>query len=391
MKSELSIEEINSIEELQFIQSEWNTLLAKSETHTVYLTYQWLTTWWSCFKTPNKKLLILAVRDNTELIGLAPLMIVEYSIAGIKIRKIEFISMMRFAYSPSNLSGSLDFIIKAGRHQEVLSSIILHLKNNLRGWVYMRLHPIRFSSSSISVLKSLTKEHDFAYHQRIVFHNIRVPIDTTWEIYCQQRGTNFLKKFKSLENKMMQLGELKYVDITSANYFESAYNTLIEIEARSWKSKNGLPIFHSFYKNFFKKLAKVCSENGMLRLWILELNGKGIAYDLSIMYSDIIESLSSTYDETYAKYSPGHLLSYYAFNKYFLEKRLEINLLWADISSKSKWTSTWDQFDEIFIFTRGCIPKIYYFIFHTIKFYRVYRFLANNYYYLKNKHIGIFF
>ncbi|MDP2209127.1 MAG: GNAT family N-acetyltransferase [Bacteroidota bacterium] len=386
MSHKNNTQEINTIEELRQIEPEWNALLAKSESPTAYLTYEWLTTWWSCFKTPNKKLLILAVRDNTELIGLAPLMVVEYSIAGIPLRKIEFLSMMRFAYSPSNLAGSLDFIIKTGRHKEVLSSIISYLKNNIKGWLYLRLHPISSDSSSISVLEYMAKEQRFSFHRRIVFQNVRIPIDTTWEEYCLQRGQNFLKKFKSLEKKFTQLGELRYLDITSPTDFESTYNTLTEIEARSWKSKHGLQVYHSMYKNFFPKLAKVCSENDMLRLWILELNGKGIAYDLSITYSNKIESLISTYDKSYAKYSPGHLLSYHAFYIYFQEKLREINLLWGELGAKSKWTSTFHKHDEIFIFNRGFIPKMLYLIFHRIKFYRIYRFFANNYYYFKNTH-----
>jgi hypothetical protein len=28
----------------------WNRLLETSETHSIFLTYQWLATWWDCFK-----------------------------------------------------------------------------------------------------------------------------------------------------------------------------------------------------------------------------------------------------------------------------------------------------------------------------------------------------
>lgn len=382
-KSGLMVEEVNSIEELQKIESEWNVLLSKSEAPTAYLTYEWLTTWWSCFKTSNKKLVILTVRDKTELIGIAPLMEVTISIAGITIRKIEFISMMRFAYSPSNLAGSLDFIIKTGRHNGVLACIFSFLKNNIKGWTYLRLHPVRSDSSSIPVLESIANEHRFSLQRRIVFHNVRVPVDTTWEEYCRQRGKNFCKKFTYLEKKIKQLGDLKYFDISSPSSLESAYKTLIDIEHRSWKSKNGLQIYHSMYRNFFPMLAKVCSANGMLRLWILELNGKGIAYDLSIMYSNKIESLISTYDKTYAKYSPGNLLTYHAFNKYFQEKLQEINLLWGDISAKSKWTSTFDTYDEIYIFNTGTPQRLLYFIYNKLMFYRVIRFIINTYDYVK--------
>ncbi len=384
-ESRFVVEEINRIEEVQQIQSDWNALLSKSETQTAYLTYEWLSTWWSCFKTPNKKLLVLTVRDNTELIGIAPFMLVEYSLIGIKIRKIEFISMMRFAYSPSNLAGSLDFIVKTGRHEEVLSTIFIHLKNRIKGWMYLRLHPIYNNSSSIPILENLANELQFSFHRRMVFQNVRIPIDVTWEEYCHQRGKNFLKKFRTLERKIMHIGELKYVDIATPAAYESAFNTLIDIEQSSWKSKIGLQFNHRMYKNFFPKLAKVCGENGMLRLWILELNGKGIAYDFSIIYSKKVESLISTYNESYAGCSPGHLLSYHTFYVYFQEKLREINLLWGGLRAKSKWTSTFDRYDEIFIFNRGFIPKMFYLIFHKLTFYRFYRFFTNKYYYFKDK------
>ena len=50
----------------------WNRLLETSETHSVFLTWQWLSTWWDCFKD-GADLYTFAVLQDDKLIGVAPL------------------------------------------------------------------------------------------------------------------------------------------------------------------------------------------------------------------------------------------------------------------------------------------------------------------------------
>src|SRR5262245_65719792 len=55
------------------LRSEWNDLLSRSSADTIFLTWEWLSSWWECYAGPNDALHIVTVRENTgELIGIFP-------------------------------------------------------------------------------------------------------------------------------------------------------------------------------------------------------------------------------------------------------------------------------------------------------------------------------
>jgi len=48
----------------------WNKLLAESETRSIFLTWQWLATWWECFREGADLFTFVVERDG-ELVGIA--------------------------------------------------------------------------------------------------------------------------------------------------------------------------------------------------------------------------------------------------------------------------------------------------------------------------------
>src|SRR5438105_4444855 len=56
------------------LQSEWNRLLDRSSSDTVFLRWEWIHTWWTLFKA-ERRFYALAVRDQGRLVGIAPLYI----------------------------------------------------------------------------------------------------------------------------------------------------------------------------------------------------------------------------------------------------------------------------------------------------------------------------
>jgi len=67
-----SVEIVTSREELEFYAKEWNELLASSDADTIFLTWEWISTWLDSVY-PDGELLVVFVRDNNaRLIGIAP-------------------------------------------------------------------------------------------------------------------------------------------------------------------------------------------------------------------------------------------------------------------------------------------------------------------------------
>ena len=54
------------------LQHEWDELLLASDSNCLFLTWEWLYTWW-IHLADDRSLFILAVRRGSELVALAPL------------------------------------------------------------------------------------------------------------------------------------------------------------------------------------------------------------------------------------------------------------------------------------------------------------------------------
>src|SRR5262245_32961357 len=69
----LRVDKITNMEGLAGLRPVWNSLLAESASRTITLTWEWVTTWWEVFHE-GRELRVLVVRENDEVLGIAPLL-----------------------------------------------------------------------------------------------------------------------------------------------------------------------------------------------------------------------------------------------------------------------------------------------------------------------------
>jgi CelD/BcsL family acetyltransferase involved in cellulose biosynthesis len=360
----IKIEVIKDEEHFRQLEPVWNNLVKKSALTVVYLTYEWLASWWKACGN-GKKLLILKISDGDDVIGIAPFMILTKRFFGIPISVVEFISMMNYADSPCNISGSLDFIITE-KHDQVIQAIVSFLKQNLNLWHFVRLNPIPEKSNSIALLEKETREHKLIFKNQIVYSNALVSLAGESKTEMLQLLEKNVDKYSAIEKKLRRIGEVKYSEHRSTEGV--SYEEVLEIEKKSWKWDVGISINSAVYGDFYRLIIDEASKNGWLRLWILEVDGKIIAYDLNVEYEGRIETLKGSFNKEYCKYSPGTLLMWREMEQFSKDTVKHVNLLWGDYESKKRWLANLDQHHELFIFNDRLISKIISFILFQLKF-----------------------
>ena len=116
--SMLIVGEITSKDQFEGLQVMWNVLLEESETYSPFLTHDWFKCCLAGY-SKEKEIFILIVRDESTVIGIAPLWRFQDVIRGIQVRKIGFIT------SPD--TPFVDLIIQKERRQEILKAILYYL------------------------------------------------------------------------------------------------------------------------------------------------------------------------------------------------------------------------------------------------------------------------
>src|SRR5262249_34062566 len=82
---------IPRIEELQALRAEWDDLLQSSRADVVFLTWEWLLTWWAHVAS-SWRLHVLTVYEDGRLVGLAPFGIAPAApLRGIPFRTVQFL------------------------------------------------------------------------------------------------------------------------------------------------------------------------------------------------------------------------------------------------------------------------------------------------------------
>src|SRR5207245_5272247 len=115
-RSDFTIHIVDSAGEFAALRSEWSELLASSSSDCLFLTWEWLHTWWRHLGK-ERRLFIVTVRSASQLIAIAPFTSDRAWIGPLSIPRLEF------AGSGTVGSDYLDIIIRRGCESEALQAL----------------------------------------------------------------------------------------------------------------------------------------------------------------------------------------------------------------------------------------------------------------------------
>ena len=141
---------VDSINQMQNLAESWNDLLLRSQSNTIFLTWEWQFSWAECFLNSARKLFILTIHRGNELVGIVPWYIHKLEYLGLPLKQIEFLG------ARETDSDYLDVIIKRGIEKEVTLSIYDFLFSKVSSrWDCFMLRDI--PADSLFLLHFLTK------------------------------------------------------------------------------------------------------------------------------------------------------------------------------------------------------------------------------------------
>ncbi len=367
----------SSRSELLALREEWNALLGSSPRPFHFLTYEWISTWWDLgHAAGDRELFILVVRDGEGVAGIAPLVRVTRRFAGLAVRRLELMTMGRYAYSPNNVSGSLE-CIAAGKADEALDAIAAYLSEHSCEWDYLRLHPVPERSATLERLASWAGDRGYPHSLRPVYSNAVIELPDSWEAYIATLSPGFRKKLRYAQNWIARQVRSEIVEVTAFADVRAGFDAMIAIDSISWKQSGGTSLSTPGIREFYEAQAIAASRAGRLSLWFLEIDGKKVAYDLAVVHGGSAEVLKGSYDPAYARLSPGVVLTTRELQAFIHRGVSRVNLLWGDLSYKTKWTKKTERCFELYLCNRSAAGRALYFAWIATGLYRGVRFLLN--------------
>ncbi len=292
------------------LKAEWNDLLGRSASGSIFSTWEWASTWWDVYQ-PGQ-LWVVTCRDSEDrLVGLAP-----WFIAAGSTRMVQTIGC-------EEVADYLDLLVDKEWVEPVLERFADFLRENQAEFDQIFLCNIPETSVGSNQFATALEQQGFAVNvtEEDVCPIVNLP--ATWEEFLgglDKKNRHELRR--KLRRGQGSNAEIDWYIVTPEHDLDVEMEHFLEMMAASDPEK---AVFLSDPDNltFFKRIAAVAQEAGWLALCFLTVNGERAATYFNYDYKGHILVYNSGLKLEYGSLSPGILLMAYCI-QYAIDKGYQV-------------------------------------------------------------------
>jgi CelD/BcsL family acetyltransferase involved in cellulose biosynthesis len=325
----MKVTEVTNVTDFLDLRDKWNTLLHHCD-NTIFSTWEWLSTWWKHFGN-NRNLRMIMAQDGDDILGIAPLMISQYSLFHVgKIRRIEFIG---------NCDSDVnDFIIK--RKKENCLKVLLNRLNEISDWEMLELCEISEESSVVKALGATDYRKLPKFELKISNLSPYINLPNSIDIFEAGLGSNMKKNLKRYMRKLTQKYDVKFKTHKDFNSIKEAMNTFFKLHQRRWESKGELGLFaDKTSRDFNIDLAEIFNTRNWLSLYFLTVNDKPVAAAYTFAYKMKLHARLTGFDPDFGNFRVGSLLKMHIIEDCITKGFKEYNLSRGAGFGKEYWST----------------------------------------------------
>lgn len=330
--SGINIKLIDDEEMFRSLRSEWDELLLKSNSNTIFLTWEWLYSWWINFKKPNWKLHILLFKTNDTLWGIAP-----FYVSTIKTLKTLDVRKLYLVGYGSYDSEYLDLIYESGTEKVFFAELFNYLKRNKSLWDTLELNEVPENSTSHPLISQYVqqykypvtiKKHDCAY----------VQLPDNWDNFLSSMHYNFRKKLRHFIKRLENGHQVEFTQCPTKENLAGELESLFELHQKHWESEDHEGSFaNTQRRKFYHDMANYFMEKNWLRLYTLKVDGQFTAHQYCFEYNDRMFSLQDGYDPDWGDKRVARILRGYVFRDLISRGVKEYDFLGGLSEYKKNW------------------------------------------------------
>ena len=353
----LSVKKINTIEQFYFLKKSWNDLLDESANDNIFLTWEWLYSWWETYSKGKELYTLLFYGNNGHFIGIAPFYITYEKILGIPIRVLKLIG------SEEVCSEYLDVIALKDRRNEVINSIADYLLMNITDYDIFYFKDICEGSIIKDVSILMQRSENIVCKNKIRTTNPFILLPENGNVFYENLSSNGRRAIKDIirrEKKLSNNHEVSYLTVNGEKDLEAFFEIFVTLHQKLWESR-GLPgmFKRKRFVQFHSVIAKRFAENDWVRLYFISINGKPVASLYGFVYQDKFYYYQSGFDPDWRMCGVGKILVNHTIQEAIRNKLKEYDFLRGEGSYKYDFTEQFRQTWEIIAARDTYKAKIY--------------------------------
>jgi CelD/BcsL family acetyltransferase involved in cellulose biosynthesis len=327
----MTIQVIEKFEDLLTIREEWDGLLRQSRSDCVFLTHEWLCTWWKHL-AGDRRLVVITVRKGDELIGIAPFALREPQYARMMPHVLELLG--------SGIIGSdyLDLIVKQGCEREVFEAFARQVTD--QGLV-LQLSQLRRGASLCAEFAAYLEGDKWTVTEtRINVCPFITVAGHSWDSYLATLSSNQRYNFQRRLKNLVKTG-MRLECAASSEHAQSALDVVVALHKKRWELRGAeSEAFQTeAIRAFHREFVQLAAERGWLRLLSLWLTEVPVAGLYGLRYADKFYFYQSGFDPAFSKQSVGLVIMGLAIKSAIEEGVAEYDLLHGNEEYKFHWAA----------------------------------------------------
>ncbi len=280
-RQRVNVELITTRNELIDLADQWNDLLTESQANSIFLTWEWLSTWLEAVY-PEAPLLVAAAYDeNHQLVGIAP-----FYVCSMRAMNVVSLKCLRILGECQAGAEYGDLIVHPRCEKAVIEAIATRLLEARNQWDCMYVTSVADWTGGRDRWKQLfAKLNAYEMWQPIEYSAITLP--DTHEEYLKSLTGKARRGTARFARRLSEVGTLDYRLCQTQEALPKDLSTLYDLHRCRWQELGQEGSFARRPKlvEFNNKFSPVALERGWLRLYTLDVAGKSAASVYSLMYN----------------------------------------------------------------------------------------------------------
>lgn len=325
-------ETIRSLVELERFGPEWELLYDTSLPDNAFLAFEWVRLWWKHFGTSKendrRELYIIVIRCRRDAHAILPLMRRVRSIAGIQIRKLEFIGQGMPDYA--------GFLLR-DHSEATLAAVAGALADRSEEWEVVDLADCSWEAATMHALAKACRERGLKHRAAIQSRCPFLPIESDAEGLIQALPKNYRYTLRN-RAKRFRKHEAAGITVRIIEHPEREMEILEKAAAveRLRKSSDAhvLNRSYDFWRDVFTRLG----PRHLLFVAVMENRARLLAYQFGFRVGKKLWYYQAGFDPEFSIYSPGSMLILSIIDYGFRHGYTEYDFLRGEEPYKLKWT-----------------------------------------------------
>ena len=348
----ISTQVISDAASIRDLRSEWDALLQVCHSDCIFLTWEWIYTWW-LHLSGKRKIHIIVVRLDGLLIALAPL-----ALRPASLKRLMPWRVLEFLASGSVGSDYLSFLIRPGHEQTAMREIMKCLNESRR---VLELVRVEKSSAPMAELSRQLQEAGWtSLGLTTNYCPYSILAGHSWDSYLQSLDASHRKNLDKMLRRLHKDFDVSLHVAATESERQWAMDVFVRLHLRRWSEKGGSTALNSTELiDFHRAFSAISLERGWLKLYTLVLDGVPVASLYVFKYGDVHYHYQSAFDPDYGKYSPGTVMLALAIKAAIEDGAVEFDFLHDNEAYKYVWARQERELIRLELYPVGKMGSVY--------------------------------